>query len=429
MSATTASSAGETELAPTLMPDGPIIVATDGAPGADASFPIAASLAQRSHAETMVLTVVEPASIPIYGVDGMVISMISEESIGDARASAARAQLHRMAPTAGDWPIVVKEGNPARTIAETATATGARLIIVGRGKHHGLDRIVGGESVLRILQLGDTPVLAVQPGLTSPPRRVVIATDFSPFSLYAAQVAMTIIAPDATVWLLHVGPPLDETVPYLHEHASTYRKMAAAGFAQMRGVLSGDHVRFEDVLLTGTASDEMIKFIGEQRADLVVSATHGYGFLRRMILGSVSAMLVRTAPCSVLAVPGSAQAIATTRARGVPNARTQHFPADTLDKEVAAFSQRNVGRRCKVEIDSDDLGAQVLAHDLQLAGVSYDRHGMNATLMFGTSAGAGAHLSHSIPGVTGIDVSSNAGGVDQVLRISHAGGQTLLSMN
>ena len=147
-----------------------------------------------------------------------------------------------------------------------------------------------------------------------------------------------------------------------------------------------------------------------------------------MILGSVSAMLVRHAPCSVLAVPGSAHAMATTRARAVPNAQTRHFPAEPLDRELSAFSTRNVGRRCRVEIDQVDLGAQELVHDLPLVGLSYDRHGNAATLMFGGARATGWHLTHTIRGVTGIDVTTNAGAVDQVLRVTHTGGQTLLSL-
>lgn len=49
-------------------------------------------------------------------------------------------------------------------------------------------------------------------------------------------------------------------------------------------------------------------------------------------------------------------------------------------------------------------------------------------LMFGTSTLKGQHLTHTIPHITEVDVSSNGGGEDQVLRIAHAGGQTLVTL-
>ncbi len=414
---------------PILLPDGPIVVATDTAPESDAAFPIAAALAERAKAEVVTLTVLEPTNIPIYGVDGMVMSMETAEETQVARESATRAQLIRMVSSNAKWPIMVKTGEPAREIAAASDAMRARMIVVGRGRHSGFDRIVGGESVLRILQLGDSPVLAVEETLTSPPRRVVIATDFSKFSLYAAQVATSVIAPDATVWLLHVGPPFDESVPFLKDRAAMYREEAAAAFAETRAVLQRGKLHIESVVLTGTAPDQLLKFVADHKADLIVTATHGYGFFRRMVLGSVAATLVRRAPCSVLAVPGSARTMAAARARALPNNRTRIFDAASFDAELAAFTNRNSGRRCRVEVDNDDLGAQVLGHDLQIAGATFDRHTKSVSLMLGTSTLKGLHLTHHVSGVSEIDLSCNAGGDDQVLRVAYDGGQTLVIMD
>jgi hypothetical protein len=148
-----------------------------------------------------------------------------------------------------------------------------------------------------------------------------------------------------------------------------------------------------------------------------------------MMLGSVAATLIRRAPCSVLAVPGSARTIAEARAQQAPNARTRSFDRNAFDSELAAFTSRNIGRRCMVEIDTTDLGAQVLGHELMLAGASFDRHNQSVTLMFGTSVLRGMHLSHGLPDVQAIDLASNAGGEDQTLRFVHPGGQTLLTLH
>ena len=413
---------------PTLLPDGPIIVATDTTPESDAAFPLAAALADRAKSEIIAVTVIEPMNVPIYGVDGMVVSMDSFDDSEAARDQATRAQLIRMVSSTAKWPVIVRMGEPGREVSAVADTMHARLIVIGRGRHHGLDRVFGGESALRLVQLGDAPVLAVEDGLTSAPRRVVIATDFSPFSLYAAQVAMSVVAPDATVWLLHVGPPFDESVTYLKERAEAYRAQAAKAFAHMKTKFAQSHMQFESVVLTGSAPDQLLRFIAEQKADLVVTATHGYGFIRRMLLGSVAATLIRNAPCSVLVVPGSARTVAESRASRLPNTQTRTLPLAQLDTELAQFTHRNTARLCLVEIDQADFGAQVLGQELPLVGASFDRHGSDVSLMFGTSVLKGRHLTHTISGVTQVDVTQNGGGMDQVLRIVNTEGQTLVTL-
>ncbi len=414
---------------PTLLPGGPILVATDTSPDSDAAFPLAFNLASRMHTDVTVLSVLQPVNTPIYGVDGLVISMEPALDSENAREAATRAQLIRMVSSTAAWPVTVKTGDPAREIAAAAGAMNSQLVVVGRGRHSGLDRMFGGESVLRMLQLGDAPVLAVEESLTSPPRRVVIATDFSPFSLYAAQVAMRVVAPDAEVWLLHVGPPFDESVPFLKARAEVYREQSEAAFTQMRSRLQGDKLHIESVILTGSAPDQLLAFLAEKQADMVVTATHGYGFIRRMLLGSVAATLIRRAPCSVLAVPGSARTMAAARAQTIPNAHTRTFSLQNFDSELSEFTTRNAGRRCTVEVDQAALGAQVLGHDLQLAGATYDRRDNSASLMFGTSTLKGMHMTHHVAGVTRIEVASNTGGVDQVLRVAHDGGQLLVMLS
>ena len=430
MSTTTLSTpSGVIEIEPTLLPDGPILVATDTGTEADGALPLAAAIAARANAPLLALSVVEPAAVPIYGVDGMVISMAPPDTTLDTRRTAVEEQLARVVPGARASQVIVKMGEPARGIAETATAEQARLVVVGRGKHHGLDRVLGGEPVLRMLQLGDTPILAVAPTLTSAPRRIVIATDFSPFSVYAAKVALSIAAPDAHVWLVHVAPAFDVSVPYLAERAMQYREQAAAGFRQLGELLAQARMQFESVTLSGTPTDALVAFADEHRADLIASATHGYGFLRRMILGSVAASLIRQATCSVLVVPGSARNIASARARSAPDARTRTVHADGMDAELATFTSLNAGRRCSIEVDSDDFGAQTLGHDLALVGATYDHHSSIVSLMFGASTTSGMHMTHNIPGVTHLDVQGNAGGIDQVLRLQQQGGQTLVTLS
>ena len=413
--------------APTSLPTGPILVATNVADDSDAAFPVADAIAMRANASVDVLSVIVPFVMPMYGLEGIAVSPETAMAVRESRINAVHEQMDRLVPRRG-WPVQVVTGEPARDIAQRAQQTNARVVVVGRGRHSVVERMLDGETVLRLLQFGDAPVFAVDPTLRALPHHVVIATDFSEFSLYAARVAMSFVAPNATVVLVNVAPPFVEADPILRDVETSYRSHAEVAFAQLRTTLYRDGVTIECVILTGNASDALMRYATTVQADLIVTATHGYGFFRRMVLGSVAAALVRHATCSVLCIPGSAHTMAAARARTKTNARTRTFDVNALDAELAAFTSSNAGRRCHVEIDTEELGAQVLGHGLPLVGATYDAHGHAVSLMFGASTLLGQHLTHTVSDVSAIDISANGEGHDQVLRIAHPGGQTLVSL-
>jgi nucleotide-binding universal stress UspA family protein len=411
---------------PTVTPTGPILVATDTSPAADAAFVVARALATKLDASVQVVSAIRPSAMPMYAFDAMPYPVLTEPYIQEGRKAMIESQMARLVPSATPWPVRIRLGEPMHEIVEDARVANARILVVGRGRHGPLSRAFGGESVLRLLQLGDTPVLAVEPGTDALPTNVVITTDFSAFSLYAAQVSMDMLAPGATVRLVHVGPALSDADAALRTFAEGYKAEAERGFALMREHLEPRGFRVETVLLHGNASDSLLAYLDSVNADLVVTATHGYGFIRRMVLGSVTSALVRSAPCSVLCVPGRARTIAAARAHAASRQTTRSLAPEVLDGELNAFSARNAGRRCSVEIDHQDLGAQSLGHGLPLVGLTYDRHDHSISLMFGASVLQGEHLTHRLSACESVHLLADADGRDQVLRMIHEGGQTLL---
>ena len=57
--------------------------------------------------------------------------------------------------------------------------------------------------------------------------------------------------------------------------------------------------RLERVFLQGNAAAEILNWLHEHDADLLVMGTHGYGALKGLILGSVSARLLHSANCAI----------------------------------------------------------------------------------------------------------------------------------
>jgi len=418
------------------LPTGPIVVASDASAESDAAFPLAHALARHTGADVKVLSILPPIVIPTYMFDTLATPRVGDEEVRAVRQVEITRQLQRLVSPDTQWPIVVQEGDATSDIVEFAHTERARVVLTGRGRHALFQRIVGGESVIRMLQLGDAPVYAVESGAISLARRVVIAIDFTEFSRYAARVTLDFIAPNADVHLVHVGPDFNAIDPVLGARSDEYRAKVVQGFVELRERIARDGVTFHEHFLSGNPSDQLLHFVHSVDADLVALATHGFGFLRRMIVGSVATSLIRNAKCSVLCVPGSARTLAaaqTATARTAAHAArpvslTRTLPHDQLDGELIAFGVRNVGRPCTIEVDRADIGAQILCHDLPLVAATYDRIDHIASIMVGASHFAGAHLTHSLGHVVSAEIMTDADDKDRVLRLSTATGQTLVTL-
>ncbi len=138
--------------------------------------------------------------------------------------------------------------------------------------------------------------------------RIVCAVDFSEASRgaleHAAELARRF---HAELLLVHVWKGLlargDEGValpPTPQEKAELGRKLEE--WERDAEQIGGREVR--SVLTTGSPGTEVAKIASEERADLVVTGTHGRTGFERAVLGSVAEEILRHSPCAVLVVKG-----------------------------------------------------------------------------------------------------------------------------
>jgi len=139
------------------------------------------------------------------------------------------------------------------------------------------------------------------------PKLILAPIDFSDFSHHALDVAADVASRFAAELLLvHVVPAIPnlpegvsifkegEYDQSLHEQAATRLSNLAAGLAA-----KNLRVRTE----VGTANDvgmELVRFAENDRADMIVIATHGMTGWRRIAFGSVAKKVVEEAACPVL---------------------------------------------------------------------------------------------------------------------------------
>jgi len=295
------------EYAPVALPSGPFVLASNATRDSGAAFPLAQVLAWHTQAPVEVVSVVGPFAATAYPTEALLVPSEDDATRFADREALVLAQMERLLPAGTTWPVTVCDGDAAQALADYAMSRNARAILVGRTRHGVIPRLLGGETVVRLLQFGDRPVFAVDAALTRLPRRVVIGTDLSVYSHHAARVALSMVAPDATVFLVHVGPAADPTDAMDDAHAVASLEQARAGMARMRATFDVAEQQIEEIHLIGNAAEQLARFATEVDADLIVTATRGLGFMRRLLMGSVATALLRGSPCSVLCVPGSAR--------------------------------------------------------------------------------------------------------------------------
>jgi nucleotide-binding universal stress UspA family protein len=412
---------------PTALRPGPILVASAGTDEADTALWLAYLLVGRTGADVLVTSVVEPhlAPDPAFGFVRMPPTL-RQAQLREREAEIA-TQLARTSMNDAGWPVEVLGGDPARTIADRARATDAQLIVLGRTRH-ALAGWHDAELALRLLRLSDVPVLVVPPGVTRLPHRVVLAVDFTPYSIHAGQVALRFAADDALVHLVHVRNVRPLPGVDVREWSHGYEESTRSELARARTELGGDDGhQYETASLTGDPATALTDFATGASADLVVCGAHGRGFVDRLFVGSVAAGLLHRAPCSVLCVPGSALARAAHRRWAQAGMHTVSVPREEWGTVLARLSRHSRGRRCGVEIEHAGLGAQQLADGLPFDGADFDEHGDRVTLRLGVVTRPGRYLAHAIPNARQMDVVADDTGLTHVLRIGDDEGQTLVT--
>jgi nucleotide-binding universal stress UspA family protein len=403
---------------------GPVLVACDGTPGADGALRAAMLLAADETREVEVFAVLEPMPLVTPEMGAVPWNATLETT---RRATLLASVRDRVAELGDEsWPIELATGDPAALIAERAFVRRASLIVLGLGHHAVVDRLLGSELALRVMRLARVPVLAVPERFDALPRRVVVAVDFSPQSVRATQLAGELLPRLDAVYLTHVTPR-SAAEQALAGFSPDYRHEIEVALERMRAKLPAE-LPLEPVTLSGDPARSLLGFVQVTGAGMIAMGTQGLGFVHRLLAGSVATRVVRGAECAVLVVPRRAIG---GLAEPAGNGWTIESSQDPIAwaERLSAFTRANAGRRARLEVDDPSMGAQALVEDYILRGVAYDPRDERVELMLAAGDGTAAHLSHTIGGVSAVDVLRDSRGRDHTLRVVRGDSQTLLTLS
>lgn len=398
---------------------GPVVVATDGTEAAAGALRLARRLELRDGAPVAVVTVVEP--IPVF--DAGFGASLPEAEIHDSRRRAmeerARGQLREIRGSEGAWPLHVVDGLPAPAVVRKARELEARMILLGLGRHGMMERFLGTETAVRVVRLADRPVVAVPGDARRLPRVALAAVDFSPFSIRAARAGLGLLKSPARLHLLHVTSGGTDSLPFQDEDwREKYRRDVEerlAGLERDLEVPEGWSVT--RCVRSGQPSEEVVSYAREVEADLIVAGSHGHSFVGRLLLGSVSTRILRSAECAVLVAPPPEPADEVEEDPVTPEERRW---LEHLD----AFVRRHAGRPVAVELHDPEIGAQHSSAGLPLSGLDYDAVRDRFVIVLGREEPGAPGLTHTVRAPRSMERVESDGG--EALRIGLDRGYLLL---
>jgi nucleotide-binding universal stress UspA family protein len=283
---------------------GGFMIATDGTRDSDGAVRVGLALARRDNVRADMLIVVDP--LPITDLDG--VPRPDTESLlhitRESTVAALLAQRDRTHPGIREWPFDIDVGPRVEAIVANAERRNASLILLGLGAHGLGARLMQRETALRVIRASPMPVLALPSHAWGVPHSAVAALDFTASSEDAARAALALLGGEGTLYLAHVTP----RVPIPQGDSRTWDEITSSAVlptldAVARRLAPPSGVQIEYVSLQGDPAHELLAFAEQRRIDMVAAGAHGRSALSRLVLGSVSTTLVRSARCWVLVAP------------------------------------------------------------------------------------------------------------------------------
>jgi nucleotide-binding universal stress UspA family protein len=274
-----------------------ILVAFDGSESSKNALRQAFKLANEEKCWITVTSVVPPyeGDIDLTGVKDIMASLRKpcEDALREAEkiAETERALIK----------TVCEEGEVYERIVDLADAENCDIIVMGRrGKRRLTDALVGSVTA-RVIGHTQRDVLVVPRDTNIGWKKILVATDGSKYSTVAVDKAIAFaksygggllvvsVVDVPTEFYAEAPKAVEDMVKKAKQYTAAVKKQAAEA-----GVTA------ETFVGESEAHTAILNLAKEQNVDMIVVGSHGRTGLRRLLMGSVTEMVIGNAPCPVL---------------------------------------------------------------------------------------------------------------------------------
>ena len=279
---------------------GRIVLATDGSRQASLAARAATDVARHSGAQLHVIHAWKPVPVAHFK------ALVRDEMEREAREilEGQLAEIERLGGRVAGSHLKMEA--PVDAILDLAGELGAGLVVMGSRGMGAVGRLTLGSVSEGVVYDASIPVLVVRGGEEAwPPRRLVVGDDGSEAARHAGELAASICSPfGASGLLLRAYPELtggEEPARVLREEMRRGAEELDRRAAEMERLLGS---RPEIRVVSADPTQAILDAAEEGgRSALVAMGHRGLGVVRRVMVGSVSAKVLKTFEGPVLIHP------------------------------------------------------------------------------------------------------------------------------
>ncbi len=198
---------------------------------------------------------------------------------------------------------VCEEGEPYERLVDLAVSKKCDLIVMGRRGLKRLERVFVGSVTARVIGHSSVDILVVPKDTTIGWQKLLLATDGSKYSKAAAKRAIDFA--NSYGGELKIVSIVDVPSEFYAESPKTVEALVneAKGYAEaVRKQAESSGVKAEAIVREGEIYKVITDLAKEQKADIIVTGSHGRTGLKRLLMGSVTEKVIGHTPCPVLVV-------------------------------------------------------------------------------------------------------------------------------
>ncbi len=290
-----------------------ILVPTDFSEHAAAAARFAARIAERERATITLLHVSGLADYSITLVEPVSLPLKSWEKLMRHELTRATARLDRIAwelaeSVDGDLSVRtrIERGEVVKTIRQCAADEQSDLIVIASHGNSGALRYMFGSVAASVGRESPCPVLVTRPCAPGdrPPRRALVAVDYSALSEAATHLAADMVHAGGHVDLLHVWqePPAFSGP---HVDVGALRALEIDRMEEFAEVISlSDDIEVDLHVEIGDLTQRILRAADETRPDVIVIGCHPRQGIEKLV-GTNTDRVLRHAELPVLLVPES----------------------------------------------------------------------------------------------------------------------------
>lgn len=273
-----------------------LLVCTDESPDSQGAVTAALDLAKAAGSKLYLLQVL--TFLPLYEMQAP--DLLPPPSVNlemqAAQEAAVKSRLEAWQAKAAELgvdlePRIRTSTSAYEGILEEAEEVKPDWIIMGRHGLTGLARLLMGSVTARVIGHSPANVLVIPQGAALEFKRLLLASDDSPFSAAAWLEALSITQRMESHL---IGIAVAASDGELETAKTVVQKMEAD--AKMRGVA------LETALPQGQPDQAIIMFAQAKKVNLIILGSHGRTGLRKLLMGSVVERVIGQAHCPVLVV-------------------------------------------------------------------------------------------------------------------------------